>query len=97
VKICGCDSNNGGNNMSFSIKVAKPANFQETFAKLKDESSKHSISFKGDESNGRVSGYGFDGEYKVHQDHVEIIVHKKPFLVSEAMIKQKINEYMAKL
>jgi hypothetical protein len=85
------------NNMSFSIKVEKPDNFQDTFEKLRNESSKHSISFKGDETCGRASGYGFDGEYKVHQDYVEIIVHKKPFLVSEAMIKQKIKEYIAKL
>ena len=83
--------------MSFSFQIEKPKNVTQVFSKLKSEAAKHNISFSGDETGGRGSGYGFDGEYAVRQDCIEVTVHKKPFLISEAKIKQTAREFLAQI
>ena len=83
--------------MSFSFKIERPKDLIYVLSKLKSEAGQHNISFKGDEKRGSASGYGFVGEYTVYTDNIELTVHKKPFIVTEAKIKQTVKEFMAKI
>jgi len=83
--------------MAFSFKVEKPKNFPQMVVKLKDEATKHNISFTGDETGGTGAGHGFAGGYEVHPDSITFTVQKKPFIFSEAIIEKKVKEFLVKL
>jgi len=83
--------------MGFSFSVDKPKNFGKVMLKLKQESLNKNIKFAGDENSGTATGYGFSGEYKVHENSIEFICHKKPFLISETKIKQTVNDFLVKM
>jgi len=83
--------------MPFSFQIKKPKDLTQLLAQLKDEAAKHNIAFTGDETWGHASGYGFAGEYIVHSNSIELIVHKKPFIVSNAKIQQEIEKFLAQI
>ena len=82
--------------MPLTLKIPIPIDINSAFQKAKSDAIKHNIKFNGDEKSGTASAYGFKGSYTVHSDYIEIIVHKKPLLISENTIKNKIKEYYKK-
>ena len=81
--------------MSFSVFVQKPKDLHAALQKVKEEAINNNVSFSGDISGGRASGFGFDASYAVHPTNVEIIVHKKPLLMTESFVRGKITECCA--
>ena len=80
----------------FSFEVNRPKDISAMFNDLKNEARKNNLSFSGDETAGRASGFGFEGRYTVLPNAIKIDVLKKPLIISQKTIIEKTKEYLSK-
>lgn len=74
----------------FKIKVANP---QASFEKAKSAIKNAGANMSGDQKSGSFSGSGLEGSYAFNAGELEITIDKKPFLVPESIIKNKVAEF----
>lgn len=48
--------------------------------------------WQGDESSGRFSGQGLEGEYRIDDQKLHLWIVKKPFFLSWSMIDSALNQ-----
>lgn len=84
--------------MEFEIKVpTSKAKLKNLFSKATREGKKEGVTIEGDLKKGSFEGStiigGVEGTYKVSNGRLKIEVTKKPFLLSEALVKKVITEF----
>ncbi|MCL2839189.1 MAG: hypothetical protein FWE05_00315 [Defluviitaleaceae bacterium] len=79
--------------MSFSFKVAKPADVKYTFGKFQEELAAYNGKLVGDESKGVITVLGTEGRYEVFADYIQIVITKKLSpLIPDKIIEKEIRE-----
>jgi len=82
------------------IKLDLDGNVEELFSKMKQAVSDVDGELQGDENTGSfvipVAIGKIEGTYILTEEGMEIDVTKKPFLVSNKMIKEKLEEFLSK-
>ena len=83
-----------------SFRVDKPADFLSSFRKMQEHVKKRKdddIRLEGDENRGTLYAYGVVGDFVTGQDHIEIIIRKKPALLPQRMIENEIKKMFQQL
>ncbi|MCL2286375.1 MAG: hypothetical protein FWC32_08430 [Firmicutes bacterium] len=76
------------------IKVNKPQDIHALFDKAKKDAAENGITWQGDITQGHGSGFGFEGQYVIDENHITITVTKRPLLVSKSRIKNEVENYV---
>jgi len=76
-----------------TIRLEKPANLKDVLRVVERDAIKNSIKFKREETQGSGEGMGFAGRYVIHEDHIEVTVTKKPFIVSASRVNNEVQKY----
>jgi hypothetical protein len=76
----------------FSLPIA---NQQESFEKAKSAIKNAKANLIGDCNAGSFSGSGLDGSYVFENGQLNVTISKKPFMIPEALIKNKVSEFFS--
>jgi hypothetical protein len=76
----------------FSIPIKNP---QESFEKAKSAIKNAGASLSGDYNTGSFSGSGLEGSYVFENGNLNVTINKKPFIVPEALIKNKVSDFFS--
>jgi len=81
------------------VIVRKPSDMQIALAIITADAKEHGVSFSGNEQSGNATYRGgiAEGSYNVYSDRIEIVVHKKPFIISDNKAQREIRNYYAEL
>ena len=79
--------------MIFSFKIDKPKDMKSTYVKLKHELESAGGTLAGDESNGRITLMGIEGEYETDVSHIIITITKKPPLIPNRLIENEVRRF----
>ena len=80
-----------------TIKIVRPGNLQELFAKAAKDADEHGVTWTGDLWQGQAAGKGFEGSYRVDGDCITIDISKKPAWVLRGQIEKAVNSYIAQI
>ena len=79
--------------MSFSFRIENPKNISAALKRLGDRLGQHNGKLSGDDVKGYITLNGFEGNYAVGSQAIELTVYKKPLpFIPNAMIENEIRK-----
>ena len=82
--------------MTKTIQINLMREASHVISEAKAVASKNGVKLIGDDSNGRFSGAGIEGQYLIEEGTMAIVIHRKPMLLPWTILEDRLLDFFGK-